>query len=218
MFNELQNYGASKDKLFLNYPSIETKRFSFLKKYTFKNEPTIISVGRLHWKKGIDIALLALSKLKQEGFNFTYKIIGNGNEYEKLKFLTTKLNLTENVIFEGFCSSKEVAEKLKNAQLFLLPSYSEGLSNSALEAMCSGIPIVSSKAGGMEEAITHKQNGFLFEIGDSEELYTILKDILNNKFDLEKIRTNASLTVSNKFNLSIQEEKFKTFYQKLCDR
>lgn len=214
MAKELNQFNVNKEKVFINYPSINVNLFSYKDDFTFdtKTEINIISVGRLHWIKGIDIALLALQKLKENGYKFKYHLIGDGPEFEKLKFMTHNLNLTDEVVFLGFQPANKVSEYLKNAQLFLLPSYSEGLSNSALEAMCTGLPILSAKAGGMEEAITHQKNGFLFEIGDINELYLNLKSIFENKYDLNKIRLNASETVINKFNLKKQSNKFKELY------
>ncbi len=218
MFKELEKYGADKSKLFVNYPSIDTQLFSFNKNYSLKNNSKIklISVGRLHWKKGIDIALLTLQKLKKSGYNnFEYKIVGNGNEYEKLKFMVHNLQLQSNVTFLGFQPKNKISRLLKKSSVFLLPSYSEGLSNAALEAMCVGVPVVSAKAGGMQEAITHNKTGLLFEIGNVEELYLNLKAIFEENINLDKMRIEANRTVVNKFDLKIQKEKFNLFFKNL---
>jgi colanic acid/amylovoran biosynthesis glycosyltransferase len=217
MHNHLKRYSIDENKVFINYPSIDLSRFNYLNNYSFdlNKEIKIISIGRLHWKKGIDLALLSLYKLKQKGFNFTYTLVGDGPEYEKLKFMTENLGLGKEVKFLGFKSSKEVSTLLLNSNLFLLPSYSEGLANSALEAMSSGIPVIAAKAGGMEEAIIHEKSGFLFEIGDVDGLYNNLLKVFENNFDLNKIRLKARETVEKKFDIKIQSEKFKTFYQNL---
>jgi colanic acid/amylovoran biosynthesis glycosyltransferase len=217
MATQLLKYQANPNKFFINYPSIDTNVFSYLKKYRIGDKINIVTIGRLHWKKGIDIALLALSKLKEKNYDFNYTIIGEGLEYEKLVFMTHNLGVEKNVNFVPFIPSQEVVNYLKESHIFLLPSYSEGLSNSALEAMSTGIPIVSSKAGGMEEAISHKKNGFLFNIGDIEELSNILEEIFNNEFDLEKIRNNAYKTVKERFSIELQNEKFNRFYEKIIN-
>jgi len=217
MVEELVKFDLDRDKAMINYPSIDSENFDFLKNYVFnpEEEVKIISVGRLHWKKGIDIALLSLSKLKKEGYLFKYFLVGDGNEFEKLKFMVKNLNLENEVVFLGYKSSIEVSELLKQSQLFLLPSYSEGLSNSALEAMCSGIPIISSTAGGMSEAINDEINGFLFNTGDVNGLFLKLKIIFENKYDLRTVRLNAHKTIKEKFELKIQSYKFKKFYLEL---
>lgn len=217
MHNHLKRYSIDENKVLINYPSIDLSRFNYLNNYNFdiNKEIKIISIGRLHWKKGIDLALLSLYKLKQKGFNFTYIIVGDGPEYEKLKFMTENLGLGKEVQFLGFKSSKEVSTLLKKSNLFLLPSYSEGLANSALEAMSSGIPIIAAKAGGMEEAIIHEKSGFLFEIGDVNGLYNNLLKIFENNYYLNEIRLKARETVEDKFDLKIQSEKFKIFYKNL---
>ncbi len=214
MVDELEKFDIDRGKAFVNYPSIDSEKFEYSLEYSFNpNEQVkIISVGRLHWKKGIDIALLALSKLKKQGHFFKYYLVGDGFEFEKLKFMSKNLNLENEVVFLGYKSSVEVSQLLKESDLFLLPSYSEGLSNSALEAMCCGIPVVSSRAGGMNEAIDDDQNGFLFDLGDVDGLYLKLKAIFENTYDLEATRMNAHNTVKERFELKIQSEKFKQFY------
>jgi colanic acid/amylovoran biosynthesis glycosyltransferase len=210
----LSKYGFDKSKEFINYPSIDIDKFKFIKEYDFnpKNTIKIISIGRLHWKKGIDIALLALSKLKKKGFNFTYTLVGDGGEYEKLKFLTSYFGLENEVKFVGYKSPQEVSDLLLKSQLFLLPSYSEGLANSALEAMSCGIPVISARAGGLEEAISHKESGLLFNVGDVEDLYSNLVSVFELSHNLKYIRKNARQTVENNFDLRIQSEKFKELY------
>lgn len=210
----LSKYGFDKSKEFINYPSVDIDKFKFIKEYDFnpKNTIKIISIGRLHWKKGIDIALLALSKLKKKGFNFTYTLVGDGGEYEKLKFLTSYFGLENEVKFVGYKSPQEVSDLLLKSQLFLLPSYSEGLANSALEAMSCGIPVISARAGGLEEAISHKESGLLFNVGDVEDLYSNLVSVFELSHNLKYIRKNARQTVENNFDLRIQSEKFKELY------
>lgn len=217
MANDLEKFNICKDKIFINYPSINVNNFNFVSDYipNFKDKVNIISVGRLHWIKGIDIALLALSKLKETGVKFSYTIVGEGVEYDKLLFLSKKLNLDKEVYFVGYKNASEVSSLLKQSQIFLLPSYSEGMSNSALEAMCSGIPVISTRSGGMEEAIIHTENGFLFDIGDVEALTSILIDVFNGVYDLDKIRFNANKTVMKKFRLKNQTDKFLELYKSL---
>jgi colanic acid/amylovoran biosynthesis glycosyltransferase len=213
----LGKYGLDRSKVFINYPSIDIDKFRFIEEYNFNSnyKIRIISVGRLHWKKGIDIAILALRKLKEKGFNFTYTIVGDGTEYEKLKFLTSNFELENEIEFVGYKSPKEVSELLSKSHLFLLPSYSEGLANSVLEAMSTGIPVVSARAGGLEEAINHMESGFLFNVGDVNGLYSSLLSLFKHSYDLNAIRKNARQTIENKFDIHSQSDKFKNLYQNI---
>lgn len=217
MAYNLSKYGLEKNKEFINYPSIDINKFKFNNDYEFNTRNTIkiLSVGRLHWKKGIDISLLALSKLKNKGFKFTYTLVGEGVEYEKLKFLTSHFDLDNEVKFIGYKNPQEVSDLLKVSQLFLLPSFSEGLANSALEAMSCGVPVISAKAGGLEEAIINKESGLLFNVGDVEDLYSKLVSVFELSYDLNTMRENARKTVETKFDLRIQSERFKELYKKI---
>lgn len=214
MANEIQKYTSKILNTVIIHPSIDVQKFKFNTEYHFNslNKINIISVGRLHWKKGIDIALLSLAKLKKDGINFQYTLVGEGFEFEKLKYLSYILGLKNEVVFTGKKSSKEVYKLLLQSQLYLLPSYNEGISNAALEAMSTGIPVISSNIDGMPEAVIHEQNGFIFERGNADELYYLIKSIFNNKYDLEMIRKNARKIVEEKFNLNLQIIKYKEIY------
>lgn len=214
MANEIQKYTSKTLNTLIIHPSIDIQKFKYTTEYHFdsKNKINIISVGRLHWKKGIDIALLSLAKLKKEGINFQYTLVGEGIEFEKLKYLSYILGIKNEVVFTGKKSSKEVYKLLLQSQLYLLPSYNEGISNAALESMSVGIPVISSNIDGMPEAIIHEQNGFIFERGNADALYYLIKNIFNNKYDLELIRKNARIKVEEKFNINIQIKKYKDLY------
>jgi glycosyltransferase involved in cell wall biosynthesis len=89
-----------------------------------------------------------------------------------------ELGLTSRVIFTD--GSADVAERLAQAQLFVLSSRSEGFPLSVLEAMRAGLPVVGSDIGGVREAVAHGETGYLVSPGDVPEMAAVLSDLLSN--------------------------------------
>lgn len=125
-------------------------------------ELQIISVGKYHWVKGGMYALDAMKILKDRGIKFQYTVVGGTSE--EAVYQVAELGLEGEVQILGRLPNAKVLELLKNADLFLLPSVSEGLANAALEAMALGIPVISTDCGGMTELVEDGQNGLIIPI------------------------------------------------------
>jgi colanic acid/amylovoran biosynthesis glycosyltransferase len=177
----VERYGLRQQKAFINYPAIDVEQFVRRQPYTSKSQGPycILSVGRLHWKKGLEFGLLAVYQLVQAGLDVQYQIIGAGEEEDKLRYLINRLGLTDRVVLSGRQPAEKVRQALEEADIFILPSLSEGLSNAALEAMAMEIPVVSTTAGGMSEAITDGQEGFLVSPMQPDMMVAKLKKLLD---------------------------------------
>jgi glycosyltransferase involved in cell wall biosynthesis len=108
-----------------------------------------ISTSQLNADKGHKDVLEALAALKKQGYAFEYHIVGTGRIEAELKNLATSLGLDDRVIWHGF--QKDVRSFLRKADVFLLPSYKEGLPNTLLEAMAEGLVCLARKVGGIKE-------------------------------------------------------------------
>jgi len=124
----------------------------------------ILSVGELNKNKNHEIALKAVAKLKNK--NFVYLICGQGNLLKYLKLLSKKLGISDNVIFLGYRS--DIFEIYKIADIFLFPSFREGLPVAVMEAMATGLPIVCSDIRGNIDLVCDGQNGYLVDCHDVE--------------------------------------------------
>ena len=138
-------------------------------------------------------------------------MIGEGPEREKAEQLCTELNIENKVVFLG--NSNEVNKILCFSDLFLLPSETESFGLSALEAMASGVPVVSSNSGGLPEVNINGLSGFLSPIGDIKSMSQNAIHILKNKTDLEVFKKGAKSTAL-KFDIHqivpAYEEIYKT--------
>ena len=138
-------------------------------------------------------------------------MIGEGPEREKAEQLCTELNIENKVVFLG--NSNEVNKILCFSDLFLLPSETESFGLSALEAMASGVPVVSSNSGGLPEVNINGRSGFLSPVGDIKSMSQNAIHILKNKTDLEVFKKGAKSTAL-KFDIHqivpAYEEIYKT--------
>lgn len=138
-------------------------------------------------------------------------MIGEGPEREKAEQLCTELNIENKVVFLG--NSNEVNKILCFSDLFLLPSETESFGLSALEAMASGVPVVSSNSGGLPEVNINGVSGFLSPVGDIKSMSQNAIHILKNKTNLEVFKKGAKSTAL-KFDIHqivpAYEEIYKT--------
>ncbi len=103
MGRTMRQYGARPDQIFINHPSIDPSGFQRQQPYSLKTEGPyrIISVGRLHWKKGLEYGLLAIRQFIDAGYDVVYDIIGGGESEESLRFATHDLGLQDHVQWHG---------------------------------------------------------------------------------------------------------------------
>ncbi len=179
------------------YNGVDTQKFYPVEK-TLNKYLKIICPARLIKRKGQDILIKAIAQLKAKGIIINVDFIGEGDEKESYIQLAKELNVTEQICFCAYIERAKIHEFYQKADIFVLPSYNEGMSNALLEAMACGLPVVVTDVGGTKELVD-ETNGFIFAKGNVEELVSILENIYNNQTEL----TNKSLSsVQKAHNLS----------------
>jgi glycosyltransferase involved in cell wall biosynthesis len=172
----------------------------------------IVSVSRLEKVKNIEAVINVVKKLTDEGFAVRYTIVGSGIIEQELKAQVKTLNLGNAIIFSGFVS--DPYPSLLKADLYIINSFTEGFSNSLLEAMYSGTPSISSKSGSAEEIIEHGVNGWLVDVDNEEKLYALIKQVISlDTMEREKIGLNSKRTAENKYSLSNHVSKLLEIYK-----
>ncbi|WP_353777921.1 glycosyltransferase [Winogradskyella sp. 3972H.M.0a.05] len=194
------------------YPALEPSKFKL--KNAAQEELTFLTVARLHWIKGLNYTLEALAMLKREGLQFKYTIVGKGELYESLKFAINQLGLEGDVKLVGEKSHSEILGYYRTNQFYIQYSLSEGFCNSVLEAQASGLVCIVSDVGGLVENIINGETGFTVEPYNSKILAEAIRTVINMDYEkLNAIKDNAVKRVEEKFNLSLQAEKSKAFYE-----
>ena len=170
---------------------------------------TIISVGRLEIVKNQQLLIEAFSKL--DNISTQLILVGDGRERENLEALVIKLQLQDRVTITGFVSEPE--KFLSKADLFVLPSLTEGFGIAAVEAMQMGIPCLCCNVGGIPEFITNDKTGWLFNPESLQELIIKLNLILKlNEDNLKEIGNEGQQSIGNKFSEENYIETLEQFY------
>ncbi len=130
----------------------------------------IISVGRLVAEKRTADALVALARLREQGFEFEYVAIGDGPERAALEQLTAQLGLGDRVAFRGAIPHEAVVRELCTSDILVHPSECESFGIAVAEAMAARVAVVAARSHGASEVVDHGVTGFLYEPGDIEAL------------------------------------------------
>lgn len=171
------------------------------------------AVGRLEPIKSYDVLIRAFALLlKNKDLNKLPKLclIGDGSEMHKLKALAHMLDLGNNIYFAG--SRSDAIKFYPLFDCFALSSKSEGLSIALLEALCFGLPIISTHQNLKHDVITHQINGFLVPVGDEQALAQALLTLINNSDMAEAIHT-ANLELIKSFDLAQTASTYHELYR-----
>lgn len=197
---------------FVNHPGIDIRFFSPSPQKKDNRKIRILSVGRLVFQKGFAIGFLAISQLAKRFKNFQWTIVGEGKEFEELSFYRQALGLQEHVILAGKKDRLELHELYDAADIFFLPSISEGLANVVLEAMSMELALVTSDCGGMKEVVQHGINGLLSRSFDFKEMEELLFLLCENEALRLALGKEARKSVSANFNVERYVEGFEKNY------
>ncbi len=195
-------------------PAINTQYFSHTNSSKLKTPVRILTVARLHWKKGLDDTLETLTLLKQEGIHFEYRIIGIGTEVEALKFAVYQLGLQDQVIFMGRLEPEAVKQQMAEAQIYIQYSVQEGFCNAVLEAQAMGLLCIVSDAEGLSENILDTQTGWVVPKRKPDLLALKMKEVLElSELKKQQIINSAIRRVQQQFNIEKQQLEFIEFYK-----
>lgn len=216
--SQIQPYCNDANKIFINHPSIDVSQFRrklVESTYDYKGI-SMVSVGRLDWRKGYEYALQAVRLLLEKGHNgLIYRIIGGGPEYEKLIFEVHDLGLASHVEFLGALNKGEVIAQLEKADIYLQSSLTEGLSNATLEAMALELPVVATDVGGTREAITDGLEGFIVSPRNPYELAMKITSLIEDVNLRREMGKKGREKIINQFSLERQTNTYLSIYREL---
>lgn len=174
------------------------------------NQLVLLSVGELNHNKNHEIIIKSLANLRD--INFKYIICGEGKLRGKLQKLIKKYRLDDKVILAGYRTN--ISDFMKICDVFIFPSFREGLSVALMEAMASGLPIICSDIRGNKDLIIANKGGYLINPKGQKEFELAIKKMLNNKeqritfgeFNKEKI---------NEFSKEVVLEKIQEIFDQI---
>ncbi|RZU38962.1 glycosyltransferase [Edaphobacter modestus] len=187
----------------------------FISKYpALKNKKILLFLGRIHYKKGLDILIESWAELSAKWPEAHLVIAGPDFEEtkSKLEARINQLNLVRDVTFTGMLRGDLKWSAMAAADCFVLPSYSEGLSVSILEAMGMGLPVIISNRCNLPE-VSQADAGWVIEPRQSA-LTSALAEWLSNSTERNKeIGNEGSQLVARRYNWSIITQQFTELYQ-----
>lgn len=176
------------------------------------DEFVILTVARLIRRKGIDDLIRAIPAVVKEDQNIKLKIIGEGNMESELKELAQRLGVSKYIEFLGYVPHEELPDHYSFSDVFVLPSKNEGMPNAVLEAMASGLPIITTDAGGSKELIDG--NGIIIKIEDPDKIANSILELRKNQ-ELRENMGARSRNIAEKLSWEIVAQDYLEKYEEL---
>ncbi len=169
----VEQYGIPEDRMRVIPNGVPLDRFHQAR----PEGPTVLFVGRLHQRKGVDHLLRAMPSVLERVPDARLLIAGSGEREAQLKALHGELGLGDSVEFLGFVPDEDLPDLYARATVFTMPSLYEGFGIVMIEAMASSVPVVAFATGGAPEVIDDGVNGYL---ADTDSLADRLVDVLED--------------------------------------
>jgi glycosyltransferase involved in cell wall biosynthesis len=166
----------------------------------------LLFVGRLASVKGVPVLLSALQSLKERHPEMRCTLIGDGPERARLKARAREMGLDGMTEFAGYKSQTEVAEALAQSDLFVLPSFAEGVPVVLMEAMAAGVPVVTTHVAGIPELVRDGVHGILAHPGDPASLAGAIDALLDDPRRAHVMGLAGRETVQRDFNIAHETE------------
>ena len=204
------------------YNGINLKKFKPSSR--IRRDPAhILGVGRLVEKKGFDVLIRACALLRDQGRSFTCEIIGKGDQQEKLENLIQHFQLEKHIRLSGPRAQDDVLRAYHQSAVFALPcvigsdNNQDGLPTVLLEAMATGMPVVSTTLTGNPEIIDDGVNGFLTEPGDAAGLAQALARLLDSPELQQRMGEAGRQKAMNTFNVRKNVAVLHRFFRESTD-
>ena len=167
---------------------------------TIKDHPTLIKAFSLLITKNVE-------------YNFKLHIAGDGATLGQLRLLTAELNLENHIIFYGMLEEEKLIDFMQSLDIYIHATFGETMSNSILQAMACGLPIVASDVKGVNNLIKDDQNGFLYESENIDQLMEKIYYLIINPSIARELGNSARNEVEKHYSNEIMINKYqKTFF------
>ncbi|MBA4394252.1 MAG: hypothetical protein C0407_11945 [Desulfobacca sp.] len=180
----------------------------------FSQGPIILFAGEVGERKGAYDLLAIIPELVLQVPQVTIQLAGNG-DLDKIQAVAKRLKIEDHMQLKGWVSAEKMIGLYYQADLFVLPSYHEGLPVAILEAMACGLPVVSTRVGGIPELICDGENGLLINPGDRKALLGALSSLLGNPVLRQEMALKNVQKIKEKYDIPNYIEKLKSLYQEI---
>jgi colanic acid/amylovoran biosynthesis glycosyltransferase len=225
LLERLKELGCPEEKLRLNRTPIPLEdRPSFVRQPPVDGHWHLVQACRLIRKKGLFTLLTALVEVIKIYPALTFHLCGTGPDEVALRTEAERLGISDHVVFHGWQSQDQLQARLAQAHIFLHPSEltssgdQEGVPNSMLEAMATGLPIVATQHGGIPEAVTHEVDSLLVPEKDPAALAAALIRLLADPVLLAALSQGAAESVRSKYGATHSIAAMEDCYEEAIRR
>lgn len=174
----------------------------------------VMTAGRLSTDKGIHVLLDAVPAVLARAPDARFVICGDGDQRGRLKQQVRDLGIVGFVVFAGF--RNDLDQWMPNADLFVLPSFTEGLPNVLLEAHAGGVPVVATAVGGTPELVADGHTGWLVPPGDPKAMADRIVQLLADEDLRSRMGQAARKRVRRHFSFEIQAQEYRDLFDELA--
>lgn len=180
-----------------------------------RNAYLVGNVARLIETKGHEDLLRAVARLRDEGRDVHGLLVGDGPRRDALEATAAELGCREHVTFAG--ERTDVPALLNAMDAFVFPTYQEGLPGAVIEAMLTGLPIVSTPIDGCAELLTDGETGLFVPVGDSDAVAAVIRRLADDPDLAAELGQNAREKAASSFSTERRLEAFEQFYRRIAN-
>lgn len=184
-------------KIYIVHCGVNPKNYSKLSQNSGKE---LLFIGRLTAVKGVPILIEAFTRVLDEHPNANLTLIGDGPERPSIEALISKRTLHKNISLTGYLNQKEVAQKLSQSNILVLPSFAEGVPVVLMEAMACGLPVITTRIAGIPELVEDGKSGILLPPGDTDSLTKQIIKLLKDPALCKKMGAAGCAKINTDYN------------------
>ncbi len=174
----------------------------------------LLFVGRLDPVKGVMVLFETIAQLVEAGENVRLVLVGDGPQRVELEELTADLGLSDRVRFTGYQNQQQVQAHLERCDVFVLPSFAEGVPVSLMEAMARRRPVIATNVGGVTELVEDGISGRVVPPGDDVALRSAIEDLARDPQLREKMGAAGAAKVHAEFNSSTEAQRLVSLFDR----
>jgi glycosyltransferase involved in cell wall biosynthesis len=211
----MTHLGIAPSRMRVVLNGIDTTRLAAIERPRAPSGTIVLgAAGRLVAEKGHDILIRAAGLLVRRGFDLRVEIAGSGSRLQPLIEIARREGLESRVTFHGQIG--DMAAFYAGLDVFVLPSIeSEGLSRALLEAMASGVPVVSTRSEGVGDVVLHRVNGLLVERSNPSDMAGAIGELIENRQLTEQLARAGRREVLDRFHADRVALDVRDIYREL---
>ncbi len=215
--------GCPDEKIRTHYHGINLTRFTYSERNNSDAHLRLLFAGSLANRKGVEDALRAFAQLSSHYPQLEMRIIGTGYLRPKLEQLVSAWDLTGRVTFGGFVPHQQVQDELSSAHVFCHPSWTlkngdkEGIPGTIVEAMATGLPIVTTRHAGIPEMVRDGEDGMVVAERDIDAIAQAIATLVENPELRNQMGRNAAMQARQKADAVLLTKELESIYQEVLE-